>query len=213
LRIRKGAVVAVAAIAIALAAFPVTRRAALQRAGAVLVAGDAPGPADLLAIDVDSGPAGLLMLGDLHRAQPAATVAILDPAPTRVETELIRRGVVPPDPVEDVLLQLGVPGGAMIRIPAGEGGTTDVTRALSEWARRHPGKRVLVVVGPSHGRRFRRALRRSWPEGHPAALVVTTSYALFRPEDWWRSRPTLREGLIELEKLAVDYLAAAIAWR
>jgi len=35
--------------------------------------------------------------------------------------------------------------------------------------------------------------------------VVTTPYAMFRAEDWWRSRTTLREGLVELQKLALDY--------
>jgi hypothetical protein len=204
---------ALALLAIAAALLPSTRRAALQRAGAVLVSGDAPGPADLLAMDVESGAAGLLMIGDLHRAQPAAAVGILEPRSTRVDAELSRRRIVVPDVTQAVLGQLGIPSGAIVRIPAGEGGTTDTTAALGEWARRHPGTRVLVVVGPSHGRRFRRALRRSWPEDHPAALVVTTPYALFRADDWWQSRTTLREGLVELEKLALDYLAAASAWR
>ena len=36
-------------------------------------------------------------------------------------------------------------------------------------------------------------------------LVVTTPYALFRADDWWPSRTTLREGLVELEKLTLDY--------
>jgi hypothetical protein len=71
----------------------------------------------------------------------------------------------------------------------------------------YPGNKVMVVVGPSHGRRYRRALRRVWPGAQPAPVVVTTLYGLFRPEDWWRSRTTLREGLVEMEKLALDYVA------
>jgi uncharacterized SAM-binding protein YcdF (DUF218 family) len=110
-----------------------------------------------------------------------------------------------PKPALDVLLQLGVPKDVIIEIPAGEGGTTESTAALSAWARAHPEKRVLVVVGPSHGRRYRRALRRAWPDGQRAAAVVTTPYSLFHADDWWRSRTTLREGLVELEKLALDY--------
>ncbi len=156
-------------------------------------------------MDVESGAAGLLMIGDLYRMQPAARVGVFDPRATRVDAELDRRGVVLPDLTQHVLGQLGVPAGAIERIPAGEGGTTETTAALAEWARRHPGQRVLVVVGPSHGRRYRRALERAWPAGHPAPLIVTTPYALFRAEDWWQSRTTLREGLVELEKLALDY--------
>jgi hypothetical protein len=61
-------------------------------------------------------------------------------------------------------------------------------------------------VGPSHGRRFRRALRRAWPATLPAPAVVTTPYGLFKADDWWQSRPTLREGLVEIEKLALDFV-------
>jgi hypothetical protein len=38
-------------------------------------------------------------------------------------------------------------------------------------------------------------------------VVETTFYGLFRSEDWWQSRTTLREGLVEMEKLALDYVA------
>jgi len=148
----------------------------------------------------------VLSLGDLHHSQPAATVAILVPEGTRVDHELQRRGIVLPNLTVELLAQLGVARDAVVRIPAGEGGTTHTTAALAEWGRKNPGRQVLVVVGPSHGRRFRRALQRVWPDdGRPAPRVVTTPYAMFRAEDWWRSRTTLREGLVELQKLALDY--------
>jgi hypothetical protein len=187
-------------------AIPPVRNTVLRGAGHALVAEDESGPADLIVMDVESGAAGVLSLGDLHHSQPAATVGILVPEHTRVDRELHRRGIVLPNLTIDVLSQLGVPRDAIVRIPAGEGGTTATTAALGEWGRRNPGKRVLVVVGPSHARRFRRALLRAWPDdGRPAPRVVTTPYAMFRPEDWWRSRTTLREGLVELQKLALDY--------
>jgi hypothetical protein len=196
------AVVATCAMAV-----PAVRHAVLRGAGQALVAADEAGPADLLVMDVESGAAGVLSLADLHHSQPTAMVGIVVPERTRVDHELHRRGIVLPDVTLDVLAQLGVPRGAVLRIPAGEGGTTDTTAALGEWGRRNPGKRVLVVVGPSHGRRFRRALQRAWPDdGRPPPRVVTTPYAMFRPEDWWQSRRTLREGLVELQKLALDYV-------
>jgi hypothetical protein len=187
---------------------PPVRNTVLRGAGHALVAADGSGPddPDLIVMDVESGGAGVLSLGDLHHSHPAATVGILVPEHTRVDRELHRRGIVLPNLTIDVLSQLGVPRDAIVRIPAGEGGTTATTAALGEWGRRNPGKRVLVVVGPSHGRRFRRALLRAWPaDGRPAPRVVTTPYAMFQPEDWWRSRTTLREGLVELQKLALDY--------
>jgi hypothetical protein len=122
-----------------------------------------------------------------------------------VDRELERRGVVVPDVIAEMLTQLGVPRSAVMRIPAGEGGTTETAAALAYWARTHPASHVLVVVGPSHGRRYQRALSRVWPAGQPAPSVVTTPHGLFRADDWWQSRTTLREGLVELEKLALDY--------
>jgi hypothetical protein len=187
-------------------AIPPVRNTVLRGAGHALVAADEAGPADLIVMAVESGAAGVLSLADLHQSQPAATIGILFPEGTRVDREFHRRGIVLPDLTIEALTQLGVPRDTIVRMPAGEGGTTEATAALGEWGRRNPGKRVVVVVGPSHGRRFRRALRRAWPDdGQPAPRVVTTPYALFRPEDWWRSRTTLREGLVELQKLALDY--------
>lgn len=194
--------VAVCAIAIA----PI-RHAMLRGAGRMLVASDGIEPADLLAMDVESGEAGLLALSDLYRARTGRAVGLLKPKSTAIDAELERRGVVVPDITVEVLAQLGVPTSAIVRMSTNESGTTETAAALAEWARTHPGKRVLVVVGPSHGRRYRRALQRAWPDGQPPPVVVTTAYGLFRVEDWWQSRTTLRDGLMELEKLALDYAA------
>jgi hypothetical protein len=190
---------------VAAAAIPSVRRAGLRRAGELLTASDTVQPFDLLTMDIESGLAGLLSLGDLYREHPRATVAVFTTQATAVDAELRRRAVVVPDLGRDTLIQLGIPGASIIDLPTGDGGTTESTAALAEWARAHPGQRVLVVVGPSHGRRYRRALRRVWPADRPDPRVVTTRYALFRADDWWQSRTTLREGLVELEKLALDY--------
>jgi hypothetical protein len=104
------------------------------------------------------------------------------------------------------LRQLGVPDGAVARVEAGEGGTTDSTLALVTWVRDHPG-RVLVIVSPTHARRYRRTLMRVWPDGVPMPRVTVPHVNLFHVEDWWRSRRTLREGLFELQKLAWDYVS------
>jgi hypothetical protein len=197
---------AIVALVVACAlAFAPVRRAALRNVGQVLIDSDQARPADLLVMDVESGAGGILTVGDLHRSQPNAAVGVLTRTPTTIDAELQRRGVVLPPFAMAILAQLGVPREAIVQIPAGEGGTTETTRALAEWGRQNPGKRVLVVVGPSHGRRYRRALRRAWPAGNIAPVVVTTPYALFRADDWWTSRTTVREGLVELEKLMLDY--------
>ena len=110
-----------------------------------------------------------------------------------------------PDVLGDVLEQLGIPKHAIARFPVDDTGTAGTAAALAGWARANPSGRVVAVVGPSHGRRYRRVLRRIWPAGHPEPRVVVTQHSLFRAEDWWQSRTTLREGLVEMEKLALDY--------
>jgi uncharacterized SAM-binding protein YcdF (DUF218 family) len=205
-RFVRGLVVLVSIGVVAVAIAPI-RHAMLRGAGRMLIASDGIEPADLLAMDVEGGKAGLLALSDLYRSRTGHAVGLLKPKSTAIDAELDRRRVVVPDITVEVLAQLGVPRDAIVQIPAGEGGTTESATALAEWARAHPGNKVMVVVGPSHGRRYRRALRRVWPDTQPAPVVVTTFYGLFRSEDWWQSRDTLREGLVELEKLVLDYVA------
>jgi hypothetical protein len=201
------------AMACCMLVIPAFRDAVLQRAGATLTTADmtlTPHdvrqlPADLLSMDIESGAAGVLALADLAHGQPAATVALMKHRSTAVDDELVRRGVKLPALAAVALQQLGVPKESIIEIATAEDGTTETTAALAAWAAAHPDKRVLVVVGPSHGRRYRRTLLRQWPKSAPTPTVVTSPYGLFRVEDWWRSRETLREGLFELEKLVFDY--------
>ena len=196
----------VALVGVGAAAIGPVRRAALRGLGHMLVASDDVRPADLLVMDVESGRAGILTVGDLRRSQPTATVGVLMRKATSIDAELARRGIVLPDLTLSMLAQLGIPPEAIVKMAVGDDGTTETAAALSEWGRQNPGKRALVVVGPSHGRRYRRVLRRVWPAGNPAPIVVTTAYGLFRADDWWTSRTTAREGLVELEKLLLDYV-------
>jgi len=193
-------------VAAAIALVPPARRAVLTRAGAALARSDLPADADLLAMDVDSGFAGAIKTADLYRAHRSPAVATFVMRRSTIAEALRDRRVVLPDVIGNVLEQLGVPPYAIARLPVDELGTTETTAALAAWSRANPTGRVVVVVGPSHGRRYRRALLRAWPAGHPEPRVVTTQYALFRANDWWQSRTTLREGLVEIEKLALDYV-------
>ncbi len=194
------------ALAVCMAIIPTFRTDVLRSAGDTVVTADlalAPHDAramaaDLLTLDVESGAAGVLAVSDLAHAQPSATVAVLKPEATRADEEFIRRGARRPDLALDALVQLGVSRAAIVEIAAGEGGTTESTAALADWARANPQKRVLVVVGPSHGRRYRRALLRVWPKSAPAPIVATTPYGPFRVEDWWKSRIDVARGSVRV---------------
>lgn len=187
------------------AAIPASRRGVLTGAGRALAASDAPEAVDLAAVDVDSGLAGAIAVADLYKSRAAPAVGTFVPRKSAIDQARRDRRVVAPDVVGDVLEQLGVPRHAIVRFPVDETDTAGTTAALAGWARANPTGRLLVVVAPSHGRRYRRVLGRVWPPGRPVPRVVAAEHSLFRADDWWQSRTTLREGLIELEKLALDY--------
>jgi len=186
------------------AAVPSIRHAALRAAGTSLVATDPIAHADVGVI-TEFGEGSELEAADLFHAKQFSRVLVLEPSPTPVEREYLRRGVFRDDVVVTTLLQLGIPERAIVHVEAGEGGTTESTQALADWIRVRPSS-AIVIVTPSHTRRYRRTLRRVWPPNAPPPIVTSPRHASFRPQDWWTSRRTLREGVVELQKLALDYL-------
>ena len=188
---------------VCVAAVPSARRTALRSAGAMLVVADPLEAADV-GVVTEFGEGSELEAADLYHARMFTRLVLLEPSPTPVEREYARRGVYRDDLVATTLRQLDVPDAAIEHVDAGEGGTTESTLALAEWIRIHP-SRAIIVVSPSHARRYRRAVRRVWPPNAPPPLVTSPRHNTFRPDDWWRSRRTLREGLLELQKLALDY--------
>ena len=200
-----GRIVVIAiACAIAVAAVPDTRRAVLRAAGGLLMFNDPIESADV-GVMAESGDGGELEVSDLYLRGVVPRVVLLVGAPTAVDQEFARRGVQREDGRLKILLQLGVPRTAITTVEAGEGGTTESTQALAAWAHSHP-SRVIVVVDPTHARRYRRTLRRVWPANVPPPRVVSPRANPFRAEDWWVSLRTRRDGLFELEKLLWDYV-------
>jgi hypothetical protein len=189
------------------AAVPPIRAATLQMMGGLLIVSDPIEPVDIAAITIESGEAGELEVNELYHDHVSPRVMVLAPEPTVVDGELARRGVHrgDADRILSTLVQLGVPRDAIQTIEAGEGGTTDSTEALAAWVSHHP-CRVLMVVSPTHARRYRRALTRVWPAQAPPARIRSPRASLFHAQDWWVARRTRRDGLFELEKLAWDYL-------
>jgi hypothetical protein len=196
--------IAIVVIAGALALVPPARHAALRAAGGFLVVSDPETPADV-GVMTESGEGDEIGLSDLYQRHAFSRVLVLMPAPNAVDLELKQRGVQVEDRVVSTLRQLGVPPSAITTLDAGEGGTNDSARALAEWVRDRP-SRILVVISPTHARRYRRTLLRVWPPGVAAPRIAWSPHALFHADDWWQSRRTLREGLFELEKLAWDYV-------
>jgi hypothetical protein len=191
-------------VTLLVSAAPPIRAAALRMMGGLLIVSDPIEPADIAAM-TESGEAGELEVSDLYRDHVIPRVLVLTPEPTAVDRELARRGVHRVDLILSTLVQLGVPRDAIQTIEAGEDGTTDSTETLAAWVSQHP-CRVLMVVSPTHARRYRRTLERVWPKQVPSARVRYPRASLFHARDWWVARRTRRDGLFELEKLAWDYL-------
>jgi hypothetical protein len=182
------------------------RHTVLRITGGLLLRADGYESADVGVVSEGEEPgAGELELSDLYTEGVVARVVVLAVSPGVIEREFARRGFAREGSVFINLHGLGVPDSAVTRVEAGEGGTTESTRALAGWIRDHP-VRVIVVMNPSHTRRYRRALMRLWPAGVPEPRVIQPRLSEFQATDWWQSRRTRREGIVELEKLAFDYL-------
>jgi hypothetical protein len=194
----------VSIVVVLAAAIPATRHAMLRAGGAALVTSDPPEPVDVGVLP-EFGEGGELEIADLYQAKMFTRIVVLDPSPTEAEREYVRRRVFIDDVAITTLRQLGIPESAIVHVDAGEGGTTESAEALADWIRIHPSRAIVVVI-PSHTRRYRRALRRVWPAGVAPPIVTASRHNDFRADDWWKSRRTLREGLDELQKLALDYV-------
>ena len=209
--VRRTRVAGVLAVLVAaLAAIPAVRHGVLRSLGGLLVVADPIEPGDVVAISESGGvgefQAAEIEASELFQRRLFTRVMVLMPSPDQMDDELARRGVKLENAVLATLRQLGIPAAAVVALDAGEGGTTESTRAVASWVRDHP-SRVLVIIGAAHARRYRRALRRVWPVNAPPPRVTFPSRTMFRSDDWWRSRRTLRDGLFELQKLAWDYVS------
>lgn len=104
-----------------------------------------------------------------------------------------------------ILRQLGVAADAIELIAAGEGGTTEGIDALAKWCKEQQVDRVILITAVDHGRRVKRALGRAFDERGPEVIVRGVAIGSRNSSNWWRSRRELRSGLIELQKLILDY--------
>ncbi|MGE0446478.1 MAG: hypothetical protein AB7P99_14725 [Vicinamibacterales bacterium] len=178
---------------------------ALRTVGKLLTANDAIVKADAAIVTPESGAAGELEAVTLFESGLVDRIILVASKPQVAERELLRRGIDLRGARLDRLRSLGIPPEHVDTLEGGEGGTTDSTAAIATLAGRTSAQ-LLVIASPSHVHRVRRALERQWPDPVSAPAVLGTRYHAFRSDDWWRERSTLREGIVEIEKLLLDYL-------
>jgi hypothetical protein len=183
-----------------------TRPQTLRFVGGLLVEEDPLTTADAIVVSLDSSDAGLLEAVDLVQKGVGSRVVVLVEPFSDAEAEFVRRGVR----LEDsgarrlrLLAALGFPDGEELRTTVS--GTEASIAAITKWAASQRVCSVIVVTGADHSRRFRRALQRSQRASTQRFAVRITRYSGFDPNTWWQRRESLRLGLIELQKLFLDF--------
>ena len=92
------------------------------------------------------------------------------------------------------------------------GGTEAFGEFLPAWSRRR-GLVRCSVTETDHSRRVKRVLRRNSPEEGPRFIIrLSQIFQAFTPDHWWQDRSTVRTGLVELQKLAVDVVVHPLSW-
>ena len=119
------------------------------------------------------------------------------------EQELIDRGIVvsAEEQRRHALIALGVRPEAIVLLEGLADSTADEARLFGHWASRRPLRRVIVVTSPPHTARSRLTFMRATENLGVEILVHGSSRHPFRRDTWWQARGTLREGLLEWQKL------------
>jgi hypothetical protein len=200
------------AVALAVAAFAIiairpVREPVLRAAGWALVIKDEPvAPADIIVITIDSDGAGALEAADLVRAGVAKRVAVFADPPSGEDFEFIRRGLPYENAAATQIRQLAMLGVTdVVEIPK-VNGTESEGRVLSQWSDAQHLRSIVVVAARDHSRRLQRVLERDM-KGHPTQVTVRAErYSDFDPDRWWKTRGGARTGIVELQKLLLDFV-------
>jgi uncharacterized SAM-binding protein YcdF (DUF218 family) len=140
---------------------------------------------------------------DLYASGYAPIVILTRERRDDAERLLIERGVIDSREEERrrVLIALGVPADAIVILEPFVDSTADEARGFAEWARRRSIQRVIVVTSPIHTARSRLTFMRALEHLPIRIIVRPSSRGRFRSDTWWRSRDTLRDGMLEWQKL------------
>jgi uncharacterized SAM-binding protein YcdF (DUF218 family) len=190
--------------ALAVAGAYAAREPLLRALGHQLVHADVPVPSDAIVMLSGGYFDRELEAADLYLRGLAPLVVMTRQAETPVVEALRARGVrIEPgfDVGRRVLIELGVPPGSIDVLDGLMASTHQEAEALREWAA-HRGVRSLIVVTSSfHTARARYVFRLVFGDAPVRLQFVPASASGFEPDTWWMDRVTLRQGLIEWQKM------------
>lgn len=178
----------------------------LRGLGGALVVDEPVEPVEIIVVPQWTGDAGAIDAADLIRSGIAGRVAVLPEPPKPAEGELARRGIHDRDKTTDMVRLLGLLGVSNVEVISNPAASTEAEgEVLLSWCHQHQFRIIVVVSAPDHSRRVRRVLDRSF-RGHPTKILVRSArYAAFDPNEWWKTRDGIRTGIVELQKLLLDF--------
>ena len=100
-----------------------------------------------------------------------------------------------------ILHALGVPPAAILVLDEVIRSTADEARIFARWSSGRPIRSVIIVTSPAHSARSRLTFAHALQDKEIRVLVRPSKLAIFRSDTWWHSRDTLREAIIEWQKL------------
>jgi hypothetical protein len=188
------------------------REPILTAAGRLLVVANPVASSDVIVVAVDARKTGLLDAADLFHHGVAPQVAVFAKPPTILDYEFIKRGATFFDMGVWSVRTLKAFGVTHVMlIPTEVTGTEHQGNVLLDWLEQHRFRSVVLVTSPDHSRRVSRVLHRVL-KGQSVTLIVRPSrYSKFDPENWWQTRENLKTGIIELQKLVIDFVLHPIS--
>jgi uncharacterized SAM-binding protein YcdF (DUF218 family) len=103
--------------------------------------------------------------------------------------------------LERLLLDLGVPGSAIIRGNLEADNSWDEARLIRDEVEKRGFKSIIIITSPTHSRRSWLTFRKVFEGTDVRVLSLPSKYSEFNAEGWWKDRSYLREVLFEYEKL------------
>jgi uncharacterized SAM-binding protein YcdF (DUF218 family) len=114
------------------------------------------------------------------------------------------------DLLERLLLDLGVPGSAIIRSNLEADNSWDEARLIRDEVEKRGFKSIIIITSPTHSRRCWLTFRKVFEGTDVRVLSLPSKYSKFNVEAWWKDRSYLRDVLIEYEKLVYYILKYGI---
>ena len=148
---------------------------------------------------------------ELYREGYAPRIVVTRATIDQATFQLEKRGIRIPtqhDLTTDVLLQLGVPTGALIAPSFVHDNTAEEARTLGELARMHRWRRVILVSSKYHLRRLTLAARRALRGTDVEVIARGSRYDPSVPATWWTRRRDIRWVASEVPK----FLAYALGF-